>query len=202
MFEELLARFDFIEPNNSELKIIVGVCAYKQTIRATPLKVSVVAPINPIYKSFDEIAFLVTDWVKAQDSLKMIFNLFCRPNKSLELLSYLKSKNISPIDFANFLFDRYKIILVNHHVKHKNNILKLIKSHSVNNKVHVLIVGEKASFSLPQNPNIEYAQALHSSGVNLNNSPMLYHDTWYNLNNQALKQRTSNFTLDTFRILN
>lgn len=202
MFEELLAKFDFIEPNNSELKIIVGVCAYKQNLGTIPLKVSAVAPINPIYTPFDEVAFLVTDWVKVQDSLEMIFNLFCRPNKSLELLSYLKSKNISPIDFANFLFDRYKIILVNHHVNQKNNILNLIDSHSVSNKVHVLFVGANASFSLPQNPNIEYAQALHSSGVNLNNSPMLYHDTWYNLNNQALTHKTPNFTLDTFRILN
>lgn len=207
MFEELLARFDFIEPNNSELKIIIGVCPYKQTLGSKPLKVSVNPTTNSIYHNFNnEIAFLVDDWIKVQDSLEMIFNLFCRPNKSLELISYLKSSNISPVNFANFLFTYYKIILVNHlnsnNISQRNSILNLIQSHSSNNKVHVLFIGEKAYFSLPQNTNIEYAKALHCSGVNLNNNPVLYHDIWYNLNSQALTHRTLNFTLDTFRILN
>lgn len=205
MLDTLLKKFDFIEPNTTDLKFIIGQSPYKQKLGSKPLKVSVNATTNPVYNNFSEVAFLVNDWVKVQDSLEMIFNLLCTPNKSLEMISYLKSNNISPIEFTNFLFERFKIVLVNHFDSNNNSqqniISNLIKRYSSCN-IYVLFVGKKASFQLPQNISIEAARALHSSGNVLNTNSSGYYETWYKLNNSALKDRSPNFTLDVFRIIN
>ncbi|QGM30156.1 hypothetical protein GI482_07100 [Bacillus sp. N3536] len=205
MLDVLLEKFDFIEPNNTTLKIIIGQSPYKQKLGSIPLKVSVNRTVNPVYNNFSEVAFLVNDWIKVQDSLEMIFNLFCRPNISLKMISYLKSNNISPIQFADFLFERYKIVLVNHFDSNENSqqsiILNLINRYP-SCDVYVLFVGEKTSFQLPQSRNIMKARALHPSGKVLNTNTSGYYDTWYNLNNSALKNISPNFTLDIFRIIN
>lgn len=105
----------FIKPTEDQkkkCKIILGQSAYKQKLGDTELKV---LPKHQTihYKNFSEIAFLVSDWIKVQDSLEMIFNLLVGPSHSLSVLSYLKTHNISPECFAEYLAQEHSIYLFN-----------------------------------------------------------------------------------------
>lgn len=200
----IIENFDFIEPENDDLKIIIGIGPYKQKLGNTSLRVTKL-PQKPHYQKFNEVAFFVNEWIKIQDSLEMIFNLLCTPQQTLGLLNYLKVKKISPTQFADFLYEKYKIVLVNRFDINlncqKNKITALI-NRNLDKKIHILFVGKKATFQLPKNNNIEFATAVHSSGVVLNTYPDIYYRTWYKSDDTALLNKTTNFTLKTFKILN
>ena len=69
-FEEI---FELKDSDTSELKVIIGQQPYK--IKLNDVKFEVSHFIYPYNKLGNSVAFLVTNWIKIQDSLEMIFNL-------------------------------------------------------------------------------------------------------------------------------
>ncbi|MBQ4665335.1 hypothetical protein [Aeromonas hydrophila] len=163
-----------------------------------------------VYDNFDVVSFLVTNWIKIQDSLEMLFNLLTGdPVKSLKMLSYLREKSIPTEEFSLYLYQSHKIILINRfnyppkHKKRKSqrlHIISMIKS--LNSQCHYLIVGDRPHLSISSIGNvIEIGKIIHPSGVVLNNYRKEYFRTWYQLNDNACKYKTSNFSLLNFKRL-
>lgn len=202
------------EDQKKKCKIILGQSAYKQRLGNKELKV-LPKHRNSSYKKFSEIAFLVNDWIKVQDSLEMIFNLLVGPEHSLCVLSYLKTNNISPECFAEYLVQEHSIYLLNS----ENQILQVdqfIRDTDINKKprrkmsrkkntpkfisYHVLYVGKQKQLTFPDHIPYEQGQAIHCSGVNLNNYSAKYNDTWYLFKDSELEEKTTNFSFKNFRI--
>ncbi|MBL0455327.1 hypothetical protein [Aeromonas veronii] len=163
-----------------------------------------------VYDNFDVVSFLVTNWIKIQDSLEMLFNLLTGdPVKSLKMLSYLREKNIPTKEFSLYLYQSHKIILINRfnyplkHKKRKSQLPHITKMiNSLNSQCHYLIVGNRPHKLISSIGNVaEIGKIIHPSGVNLNNYQKKYFRIWYQLNNNACTYRTSNFSLLNFKRL-
>jgi hypothetical protein len=79
-----------IHAQSDEFKLIIGIRPYKQKLGNKKLAVDLRNTIlqNTLYNGFDKVAFLVSDWIKIQSSLEMIFNLLSgSSSKSLEILA-------------------------------------------------------------------------------------------------------------------
>lgn len=98
-------------------KVIIGQQPYLQSLNQTAFAVrgdeikmkSKVA----LYRDTESISFLVTDWVKVQDSLEMLFNLMFGHKQSLFALAELRASNICPIEFADLLWEHAHLVMVN-----------------------------------------------------------------------------------------
>ncbi|MGY3806290.1 hypothetical protein ACWNG8_03970 [Aeromonas veronii] len=124
-------EFDIISGNETiPYLIIEGECRYLQALGGIRFAFSAKKYKSffnrngcTVYDNFDVVSFLVTNWIKVQDSLEMLFNLLTgSPIKSLKMLSYLREKNIPPQEFSLYLYQSHKIILINrfnYPLKHK-----------------------------------------------------------------------------------
>ncbi|MFM5538440.1 hypothetical protein ACET8U_12245 [Aeromonas veronii] len=211
-------EFDIISGNETiPYLIIEGECRYLQALGG--IKFAFSAQKNKsffnrngctVYDNFDVVSFLVTNWIKVQDSLEMLFNLLTgSPIKSLKMLSYLREKNIPTKEFSLYLYQSHKIILINRfnyphkHKKRKSqlsHIKEMIKG--LNSQCHYLMVGDRLHQSISSIKNVaEIGKIIHPSGVNLNNYRKDYFRTWYQLDDKACKYKTSNFSLLNFKRL-
>lgn len=206
------ARFNVTSYKNDTFLIIEGAEPYRQSLNNNQLMVSV--PVNiqgnlcSHYIKYTEVAFLVTQWVKVQDSLEMIFNLLCgTSDKSLEVLSYVRSQKISAWEFALYLEFAHKLILINREsASGTDNSLvtgALINNLMINNIVKLLMVGSRKLPVINSRtviPN-EYGQCIHPSGLNLNNHNVIYYEIWYKMNNQQVVNKSMNFNINDFSVL-
>ena len=205
-------EFKVTAHSNNTFLIIEGKTPYKQSLNNNRFMVSV--PINmqnyPFshYIYYTDVAFLVTQWIKVQDSLEMIFNLLCgTSNKSLEVLSYVRSKRISAWEFALYLEHAHKIILINRvsangvdNSRVTGALINRLMSHYT---VKLLMVGTRklpVINSVTVFPN-EYGQCIHPSGVNLNRPNNTYYEIWYQMNNQFVVGKSRNFNINDFSVL-
>ena len=205
----------FMIPNHNKdcpYLIIEGEQPYLQKINNNNIAVVIDDHIKKFFKkakcefynNFDVVAFLVNDWIKIQDSLEMIFNLLTGNRyKSLQMLSYLRTKQIPAYQFACYLYSKHKIILINRYSfsnGKRTSQLELIKTliKKLSN-VHILIVGDRACKSLSKIATI--GRVVHSSGLVLNKMPEDYYNTWYLLNDNCVRDRADNFSLGSFNRL-
>lgn len=150
---------------------------------------------NTLYNGFNEIAFLVRDWVKIQSSLEMIFNLLSgSSSKSLEILAWLRGNKIIPSQFAEYLFNVYKLMLVNKESSKGNCISSKIttlvrKINSQNQKNNILFAGKYFLDELVENNEItnDLGWVYHPSSNNLNNFSKIYNNIWYKFNQNEVK---------------
>jgi len=198
--------------------IIEGECRYLQKLGNTDFALTINSNIKQffnqknciVYDDFDVVSFLVTDWIKIQDSLEMIFNLMTGGSvRTLKILSYLREKHILAHEFALYLYQQHKIIFINRFTypignENRSSQLTVIKKliTSLNSPCHLLIVGDREYIALSSLNNcIETAKVLHPSGVVLNIHSQKYFDTWYSLNNSACTYKTTGFSLNNFKRL-
>ncbi|MCC3859404.1 hypothetical protein IB289_23950 [Vibrio parahaemolyticus] len=190
---------------------IEGECRYLQSLGSIELVVKVPHSECGLYSEFSEVAFLVNQWVKIQDSLEMLFNLLTgNSTKSLEMLSYLRKNQIPSYEFALYLSDCRKVVLVNRFTGSKsdrstrNSQLNKIKALilRLNSPCHYLIVGDRAKTAIENLRSVlQLGVVYHTSGVVLNNYSSEYHNTWYLLDDEACKYTSANFSLRTFQRL-
>ncbi|WP_156309912.1 hypothetical protein [Vibrio nereis] len=183
------------------VKIIVGQEPYKQALAGINFSVECKKSKVPLYQDIGNIAFLVNEWIKVQDSLEMIFNLLFGRENSLKALSYLRMHAIPANVFAEQLWSKAKVLLVNRFVggvDQKSNIEEFIKSNE-SARIHVLFVGKKAYEKHNIEGNYQYALALHPSGNNLRLSEK-YADNWYYCKGEQLKPKSANFCYEIFRV--
>jgi hypothetical protein len=197
--------------NSSPYLIIEGEQPYLQKLgdKSFAVKVNKEEIKCDIYNSFDTIAFLVNDWIKIQDSLEMIFNLLTGgSNKSLKMLSYLREHTISTFEFACYLYEKRKILLINRFAfpnknkKRESNlsvIKKTISDLPGSNNVFMLIVGNRNFKSLKKIARL--GKVIHPSGIVLNTKPNDYYETWYKFNNNRLIKDSDDFNLSMFHRL-
>ena len=213
--EEFETKF-CITQNHDEFYIIIeGECRYLQQLDKTNFAVVMDSNIKKffntqncsIYNEFDVISFLVTDWIKIQDSLEMIFNLLTSSStRSLNILSYLREHKILAHEFAFYLYNYHKIIFLNrftHPKKNVNRVSQLDKINklleNLNNKCYYLIVGNREYKNLNKNTNIlELAVVYHPSGAVLNINNTKYFKTWYKFDDKECTYKTDNFKLLNF----
>ncbi|MGB6327432.1 MAG: hypothetical protein WBF48_00775 [Halarcobacter sp.] len=195
---------------NQPFLIIEGECRYLQKVGETKLALEVedIKDVDcTVYNKFDVVAFLVKDWIKIQDSLEMLFNLISGDiKKSLRLLSYLRDKDINAHEFAVYLYNSHKIVLINrftHPKRNKNrksqlsNIIALIKE--LDTDCHVLVVGDREYISLENQKHVvELGKVLHPSGVVLNTKYEDYYKTWYQFDDNSCRYKTDGFSLSNF----
>lgn len=158
-----------------------------------------------ITSAYKEVAFLVDDWVKIQDSLEMCFNLMCgSSNKSIRVLSYLRTNNISAWEFAIYLESKHKLMLINRKdASGKSligNTVKLLSNLKKTHSVHFLMVGSRKCKSIINNVNV-LGRCIHPSGVNLNNNGGLYHKIWYQRDNSSVVNHRVSINLHDFSVL-
>lgn len=188
------------------MKILIGEQPYKQSLNSIEFAVDGKCSSVEIYKETENVAFLVSEWIKVQDSLEMIFNLMFGTENSLEALACLKKSKITPLKFSEFLWNQAKFILLNRHVKEKDKqktIAKFIKNQSKSIPVNILFVGNEAESNFPPLPdNCLSACAIHPSGTNLNFSGrrIRYYDNWYTFQGKELTKKSENFSLTKFQI--
>jgi hypothetical protein len=188
-----------IHAQSDEFKLIIGIRPYKQKLGNKKLAVDITTNTtlqNTLYNGFNEIAFLVRDWVKIQSSLEMIFNLLSGSSiKSLEILAWVRGNKISPIKFAKYLLNVHKLMLVNKENSKGNCISSKIKTlvrtiNSQNQKVNILFTGSIFfSQELKKNSGIknDLGWVYHPSGYNLNEFSINYEDIWYKFNQNGVK---------------
>ncbi|WP_414733906.1 hypothetical protein [Acetobacterium carbinolicum] len=178
---------------NDNYKILIGEKAYLQGLNNKKFAVKVTK--DSLYKKykFVNIAFIVNDWIKIQDSLEMIFNLiFADSIRSLCILSYLRENHIDAEEFGIYLLENHKIILVNREkILVSNKMIypyeNLIKELEKKSNVQVLFVGG----DLPKKKytdKTKVGSAIHPSGVNLNFEERRerYYSVWYEHNNETV----------------
>lgn len=189
----------------STIKIIVGQEPYKQSLANIDFSVTPNNSSVPIYNDLNNIAFLVSNWIKIQDSLEMIFNLLFGRKRSLEAICFLKGKDISAQIFAESLWDKAKVILVNRNTNgqdRKKEIVNFAKQQSLPGQF--LFVGNKSADTFTGIPNnYKSAIAIHPSGANLN-KPSLnqrYTDNWLSCIGEQLQNEDSNFNYNAFKLL-
>jgi hypothetical protein len=165
---------------------------------------------NTLYKGFDKVAFLVRDWVKIQSSLEMIFNLLCGSSiKSLEILAWLRKNKIGHIDFAEYLLNKQKLMLINKEESNENcnsaKIKNLVNTINCQNlKVNILFTGSIFfSSGLKKNNKIDndLGWVYHPSGYNLNQFSKVYADIWYNFNQNEVKKPSKAKTVKLSRFM-
>lgn len=210
--KEFEDQFDISNNNENTIKIIIGQSPYKQKLNKIQFKVS---STKAPFKYFRYIAFLVTDWIKVQDSLEMIFNLlFASSFKGLEAISYLRSHRISAEDFGLYLYRQHRILLVNRFLDSKMinskftgfydraQYIRNFTKRNSNLGIQILYVGKEAGKDL-RLQNVESAVAVHPSGSNLNKDDVhgKYYKVWYEFNKEALENSTANFNLSCFHIV-
>lgn len=191
--------FKLKNEDTNELKIIIGQEPYKCELNGIKFKVSSsICPYNYLGYS---VSFLVTDWIKIQDSLEMVFNLlFKNTVNSIKVLSYLRENKdkITAEQFANYLYRKYSIVLTNNSIDNDSdnieNIKKLIER--LDKPTYLLIVGNSASESFDKmdksKMNIKgYAKFIHPSGQVLGNPCCRerYFNNWYNLKDSSDEQQ-------------
>lgn len=137
----------------------------------------------------------------------MLFNLISGDiKKSLRLLSYLRDKEIPAHEFAVYLYNSHKIVLVNrftHPEGNENrksqlsNIKALIKE--LDTDCHVLVVGNRNCKVLENQCHVvELGRVLHPSGVVLNTKSLDYYKTWYQFDDDVCRYKTDGFSLSNF----
>lgn len=186
---------DLLKPKSTEeLKIIIGQEPYKQQLNGINFKVS--SSKKPYYSLENTVAFFVTDWIKIQDSLEMVFNLLFnrKGNKSngINVLSYLRENNIPSDEFADYLYKKYSIILTNITNNYDNDNINNIKGliNKIKKPTYLLLVGNKAQQqigNIRNNHNKGYVEFIHPSGNNLNrsNTQEDYFKNWYDLKDKS-----------------
>lgn len=193
---------------NVDYKIIIGEKPYLQGLNNKHFAVEVTK--DSLYKKyeFNNIAFLVNDWIKVQDSLEMIFNLiFADSTRSLRAISYLRENHIDAEEFGIYLFENHKIILINREkILVSNKTIypyeNLIKELEKKSKVQVLFVGG----DLPKKKytdKTKIGSVIHPSGVNLNfeDRREKYYSVWYEHNNEKVTTLDGHiFNLKNFMI--
>ncbi|MGG3926522.1 hypothetical protein ABET51_11045 [Metabacillus fastidiosus] len=207
--------FDIKKDNKKMFKVIIGQQPYMQKLGNVTFKVKY---DKNIYKDFGNVAFFVSEWIKVQDSLEMIFNLLFGKETSLKVIVFLKEHDVSPQTFADYLYREHCIILVNrfglklnenqkHRPKNLEKIINTIKNELKKQEVKrasVLFVGDDLSKRVQQIKDCEWGLALHPSGVNLNNDKQnkKYYQIWYYANEDAIEKKSENFKLKHFKIFN
>lgn len=204
--EEFLQRFPLKDDAQKSVKVVIGEQPYKQSLNNIEFVVNASGSSIEIYSSIGHVAFLVSDWIKIQDSLEMTFNLIFGRENSLEALSLLKKLKIPPLEFADILWQKAQFVLVNRLVNGKDNkniISKFIQDKAKSSSVDVLFVGNKAELNFPGLPcNCNSACAIHPSGLNLNSAArrIRYYDNWYTFKGKELVNKSEKFNIADFRI--
>lgn len=186
--------------------IIIGEAPYKQKlIKDFKAQYNYAKP--EIYRSIGHVAFFVTDWIKIQDSLEMIFNILTGDsNSSIKMLCHLRNNNVPTDEFALYLYEKCKIIFVNRYSSKnkkefegdaRENICNYLKDKTGN----VLFIGKNSSFEISNRWN--HAKCLHPSGTNLNNYSEKYFRTFYKFDSASYEKifKTENFDISNFKIL-
>jgi hypothetical protein len=193
--------------NDNVVRIIVGETPYKQKLNSKKLAVSPNNSSPKIYQDIGNIAFLVNNWIKIQDSIEMIFNLLFGTENSIQAIADLKYLKISAEIFASELYNRTKTVFINRYIDDrdkKDKIIKFIKSPDLKDfDIFLLFVGQKAFNDFGKLPRkVKKAIAIHPSGVNLNheNRQKSYTDCWIKCVNDSLQERDDGFMLNKFRI--
>lgn len=189
------------EKTKEQLNIILGQEPYKLSLNGTPFKVENTK--YPYRKLGGYVAFLVTDWIKIQDSLEMICNLLFNGSvNSLKVLAYLRENKIKANEFSDYLFCNYGIILTNitnsTYGDNVSNIKDIILG--LDRSTNLLSVGSESiekyneikSDIIRNGINIDIYKCIHPSGNNLiNGRDKTYYKNWYNLisnnKNKSLK---------------
>ena len=184
-FEEI---FELKDSDTSELKVIIGQQPYK--IKLNDVKFEVSHFIYPYNKLGNSVAFLVTNWIKIQDSLEMIFNLLFKNNiNGLKVLCFLRENNVDAQQFAQYLYRKYSIILTNSKLSNDIDNMKNIKElvEEINKPTYFLLVGNLARKDymrvMKDEPIQGVAYFIHPSGMVLNNrcNSNKYYKNWYSL---------------------
>ena len=170
--ESFWENFQLKASCKNSIKIILGQEPYKQSLNSTIFNVVPTESSVTIYNNLNNISFLVSEWIKIQDSLEMIFNLLFGSSRSIEAICYLKKHLISPQDFAESLWKNSNVLLVNRMVNGQDQqrlIINFIAQQTI--KVHILFVGDKSLHGFRKTTTISNhsALAIHPSGINLNN---------------------------------
>lgn len=203
------------ENTNSHYFLIEGECRYLQKLGDCNLAIECAHHREyfnrhncSVYNNIDAIAFLVTDWIKIQDSLEMIFNLLTGSHiRSLKMLSYLRENKIPAHEFAFYLYAEHRVILLNRFTAPPKNPLRTSQINRIKNIInalthdcHVLIVGDRDHKSIRSWSRVAgVAKVYHPSGAVLNTKPIEYYQTWYELNNDYENQPDPpDFPLDLF----
>lgn len=114
--------------------------------------------------------------------------LFNGTINSINILSYLRKKNIPSDQFADYLYKKYSIVLTNisNDVANDNinNIIHLINT--IKKPTYLLLIGKKAQekfMNIKNNYIKGYDVFIHPSGNNLNkpSTQKIYYDNWYKL---------------------
>lgn len=172
-FSLLLEEYnlEWKQSEENEIKIILGLAPYKQKVGDSLLRVDVP---NDSYYGFTEVAFFVNKWMKVQDSLEMIFNLFFEAKYSLAFLNYLKKSSIDPYEFANYLLEKHNVLLINFYdAKGEENVQKIqnLLEKEKEKEIKILAVGKKAEEFAEKINNkfssCEVNGVIHPSGNNI-----------------------------------
>lgn len=189
------------------VRLIIGESPYKQKLNFVPFSVDGKNSSISLYRNIGNIAFLVNQWIKVQDSQEMLFNLLFGVEDSIRALANLKSLSISAETFAEELWEKSKTLFVNRFVDEidqKNKIEEFINSLNENNMhLYILFVGQESYSNFGLLPrNVSKAIAIHPSGVNLNfaSRQKTYTDCWFHCNNDSLINKDDDFDLGLFRI--
>lgn len=192
-FEEI---FELKDSDTSELKVIIGKQPYK--IKLNDVKFEVSHFIYPYNKLGNSVAFLVTNWIKIQDSLEMIFNLLFKNNiNGLKVLCFLRENNVDAQQFAQHLYRKYSIILTNSKLSNDIDNMKNIKElvEEINKPTYFLLVGNIARKDYTRVMKDEKIQGvayfIHPSGMVLNNrcNSNKYYKNWYSLKGNNVQEQ-------------
>lgn len=207
LMEQFYNEHKIRKPNDGIVRLIIGESPYKQKLNSIPFSVDGKESRISLYKSIRNIAFLVNQWIKVQDSQEMLFNLLFGANDSIRAFANLKSFSISAKTFAEEIWEKTNTLLVNRFVNErdqKNKIKKFIKAeHKNNGRTYILFVGQEAFSNFGLLPRyVSKAIAIHPSGVNLNfeSRQKTYTDCWFHCNNVSLINKDDDFDLKLFRI--
>lgn len=201
-FGDLFKQNNKEDNNKEDLKIIIGQSPYKQKINGKEFKVS--SCKNPYCELGETVAFFVTDWIKIQDSLEMIFNLLFNGSiNSLKVLSYLRENKIPADEFADYLYINHNLVLTNITINNKDCNIKRIESFikdNNNKNIYLLLVGKKATKIL--NGQVDkyikdFVEFIHPSGQNLNKPKcqQIYFNNWYSF---KINNNSKNFIIKKF----
>ncbi len=218
--DDFETKFNISSHNDNNFKIIIGERPYKQKLNNDPLFVKVDNVLEGLYFcntnvesswDFGQVAFLVNNWAKIQDSIEMIFNILTGSSvKSLNILSYLREKStlITPQKFAKYLFQNHNIILINkynlsnsNYKLSKKDLFSFIANYGFSENIifNFLFIGDNQfNQGLPEDCKNGYV--LHSSGYNLNTQNVKYFNTWYQLDDNYIYTKYNHQTKPRFRI--
>lgn len=181
------SQFPLAPDVQEQWRITVGERPYMQKVGDIELAVSSHSSSVEVYRQIGYIPFLVSEWIKVQDSMEMLLNVLFGYERSLYALAVLRSEHISPVDFADFLWFEGNVALFNVYGHDGATNKSVIGEHMQAaaryspGYVHVLLVGKTAARAFPKRAaDITYVEAIHPSGVNLLNSNLRerYYSDW------------------------